>query len=139
MYHSILIPLENTATDRVILNHIQPLATLCKSTLLLVHVADGFVARNQNTMNLAESEEILKDREYLERTMRDLQKLGFTVRISLLCGEPAEEIQKLATNEKCDLIAMATHGHRFFKDIILGSVADKIRHTTTIPVLMVRA
>jgi nucleotide-binding universal stress UspA family protein len=41
--------------------------------------------------------------------------------------------------EKCDLIAMATHGHRFFMDWLLGSVADNLRHKSKVPILMVQA
>ena len=35
--------------------------------LLLLHVADGWVARNFNQLKLAESEEMKGDREYLEK------------------------------------------------------------------------
>ncbi len=55
MYKNILVPLENSATDTVILTHIRGLARLCESRLLLVHVADGFVARNQERLALSES------------------------------------------------------------------------------------
>ena len=64
---------------------------------------------------------------------------GFQVKNYLLAGEPAIQILQLAEKEQCDLIAMSTHGHRFFKDIILGSVADNLRHRTDIPILMIRA
>jgi nucleotide-binding universal stress UspA family protein len=33
---------------------------------------------------------------------------------------------------------MSTHGHRFLKDVIFGSVAEGVRHRCTIPVLLVR-
>ena len=139
MYKKILIPLENSAVDDVILQHISGLAKLCKSTLLLVHVADGFVARNQEMLNLAESEEMQVDRNYLEAKTAALKQAGFQVTHRLLCGEPAVELLKIAEEEQCDLIAMATHGHRLLGDIILGSVAEQVRHRTTLPVLMVRA
>ena|ERR1039458_1645745 len=58
MYKKILIPLENSAADRAILQHIKPLAKLTRSGLLLMHVADGWVARNYEQLNLAESEEM---------------------------------------------------------------------------------
>ena len=34
---------------------------------------------------------------------------------------------------------MATHGHQFIEDMILGSVADNLRHHTDIPILMIRS
>jgi nucleotide-binding universal stress UspA family protein len=33
---------------------------------------------------------------------------------------------------------MATHGHRFLADLVLGSVSDEVRHRTDIPVLLIR-
>lgn len=138
MYNKILIPLDNSPTDKVILAHIQPLAALCKSELVLVHVADGFVARNQHTLNLAESEEMREDRRYLEETAEQLSRAGFSTSYHLRLGDPAPQILEVAALTQCDLIAMATHGHRFLKDLVLGSVADSLRHATSIPMLMVR-
>ena len=56
----------------------------------------------------------------------------------LAVGDPAKEISAAAAREQCDLIAMGTHGHRFVKDILYGSVANEVRHTSYVPVLMVR-
>jgi len=139
MYKKILIPLENSTTDKVILNHIQDLARLCQAKLLFVHVADGFMARNQDSLNLVESEEMRVDREYLEGQVAAFKAEGFEAAFMLLCGEPSEKILQVVESEKCDLIAMATHGHRFLGDLVLGSVAEKIRHRTAVPILMVRA
>lgn len=139
MYKQILIPLENSPTDDVILEHIRPLARLTGASLVLIHVADGYVARLQDQLNLEDSEEIKKDRQYLENRKNELIKEGFKVKTHLEGGEPADKILSIAEVEKCDLIAMSTHGHRFVKDLILGSVADNIRHRTDIPILMVRA
>ena len=139
MYKKILIPFDNSPTDDVILTHIKSLAALTKASLVLVHVADGYVARLQNQLNLEDSEEIKKDKLYLETKRKELSKEGFLVKTYLVQGEPADEILSILAKEQCDLIAMSTHGHRFLKDIILGSVADSIRHRTDIPVLMIRA
>jgi len=40
--------------------------------------------------------------------------------------------------ENCDLIAMATHGHKFIGDMIHGSVSRSVRHISSVPVLLVR-
>ncbi len=137
MYKHILIPLENSYADEVILKHIRPLAKLTKARITIVHVADGFMARNQK--DLGESEEMRDDYQYLKRRELELQNDGFKAKAILLFGEPYKEILLLAEKEKCDLIAMATHGHRFLSDIILGSVASEIRHSTKIPVLQIQA
>lgn len=137
MYKNILIPLENSITDNTILTHIRPLAKLTNARITLVHVADGFMARNQK--DLGESEEMRDDYQYLKRRELELKKDGFEVNSVLLYGEPYKEILALAEKENCDLIAMATHGHRGLSDIILGSVASDVRHSTRIPVLQIKA
>jgi nucleotide-binding universal stress UspA family protein len=139
LYQHILIPLDNSPTDEAILTHIRQLARLTGARLTLVHVADGFMARNQKRLGLDESTEMREDREYLARRAAELQGDGFQVDAVLECGEPADQILAIADREQCDLIAMSTHGHRFLSDLILGSVAEQVRHRTGIPVLLIRS
>lgn len=138
MYKHILIPLENSAADETILAHIRPLARLTGARLLLMHVADGWAARNFDRLKLAESEEMKNDRSYLERRTRELTEEGFVCEAQLALGEPSDEIIKLAREKDVDLIAMTTHGHRFISDVLYGSTADKVRHHVDIPVLLLK-
>ena len=138
MYTRILVPLENSPTDKAILSHVTRLARHTGARLVLIHVADGFAARNIEQLKLRESEEMKKDREYLDRCVVELHADGLTVDAVLAIGDPATEISAAAEREHCDLIAMGTHGHRFVKDILYGSVANEVRHISFVPVLMVR-
>ena len=138
MYKTILVPVENRETDQTILQHIRPLARLTNAKLMLVHVADGWVARNYEQLQLQESEEMKHDREYLAGLERDLQAEGFEVSSVLAMGEPATEIIKLARSKPVELIAMSTHGHRFISDLLYGSTADRVRHSVDIPVLLLK-
>ena len=139
MYNHILIPLENSSADSTILTHIKPLARMTGAKLLLVHVSDGWVARNFNQLQLAESQEMKEDRVYLEQRQCELTNEGFSCAAVLALGEPSDEIIKLAREKDVDLIAMTTHGHRFISDVLYGATADKVRHAVDIPVLLVRA
>src|SRR5271170_4234148 len=139
MYQKILIPLENSKADRAILEHIRPLAKMTGASLLLIHVADGWVARHFEQLNLAESEEMKSDRAYLKRVAEGLQAEGFEVSHMLAMGEPSDEIVKFTRKHKVDLIAMSTHGHRFISDLLYGSTADKVRHLVDVPVLLLKA
>ena len=139
MYTKILIPLENTKADVTILSHIKPLAKMMGAHLMLMHVADGWVARNFERLKLAESEEMLADRAYLERVAKELEAEGFEVSCVLAMGEPSDEIIKQSRVDEVDLIAMSTHGHRFISDFLYGSTADKVRHVVDVPVLLLKA
>jgi nucleotide-binding universal stress UspA family protein len=138
MYHHILIPLENSPADETILAHIKPLARITGAKLLLLHVADGWVARNFNQLQLAESDEMKQDRAYLEGRARELVADGFTCSAVLALGEPSDEIIKLAREKDVDLVAMTTHGHRLVSDILYGATADKVRHAVDVPVLLLK-
>jgi universal stress protein A len=138
MYQHILIPLENSDADETILRHIKPLARMTGAKLLLVHVADGWVARNYDQLKLAESEEMKEDRAYLEKRRHDLSAEGFSCDAVLALGEPSDGIIKLAREKDVDLIAMTTHGHRLISDLLYGSTADKVRHQVDVPVLLLK-
>jgi nucleotide-binding universal stress UspA family protein len=139
MYKKILVALENSRADQSLLPHVAELAKRLHSRLLLVHVADGWVARNFEQLKLAESQEMKDDRGYLETAAGRLRAEGLEVSAHLALGDPPTEIIRTAEREQCDLIAMATHGHRLIGDLILGSTIHEVRHKATIPVLLVRA
>jgi manganese transport protein len=139
MYKKILIALDNGPADECLLPHVTELARRFHSELLLLHVADGWAARNFNKLKLAESEEMKNDRAYLEKTADEFRRAGFPVETLLALGNPPDEILKAAEGGGCNLIAMAGHGHRFFGDLFHGSTITEVRHKTSIPILVVRA
>ena len=139
MYRHILVAVENSSADRTILDHVTRLAQLTGAKLLLVHVADGFVARHFNELNLRESEEMQADRAYLQTLSRELTGQGIQVDTELAMGDPASEIIRVAADRGVDLIAMSTHGHRFLADVLHGATVDKVRHLVKVPVLLLRA
>ena len=139
MYKKILVALENGRADEALLPHIAELARRLGSALLLVHVADGFAARNFEQLKLAESDEMRADRLYLETIAGRLRATGLVVTTELALGNPPTEILKTAQGRGCDLIAMTSHGHKLVGDFFLGSTIDKVRHNTAIPLLVVRS
>ena len=139
MYRKILVALENSRADATLLPHVADLAKRLGSELLLLHVADGFVARNFDQLKFAESEEMKRDRTYLEETAQRLQSSGVKVAFHLALGNPPVEILKTAAAEQCDLIAMTSHGHRFIGDVFHGSTIEPVRHKASVPLLVVPA
>jgi len=139
MYSTILIPLENTPADQTILDHVRCLAKMTGSRLILLHVADGWAARNFEQLQLEDSEELQEDRAYLAHRTGELREEGFTVESHLTMGQPSSEIVKFVNSHPVSLIAMSTHGHRLVGDLIYGSTADKVRHLVDVPVLLLKA
>ncbi|MCE9615233.1 MAG: universal stress protein [Lentisphaerae bacterium] len=139
MYKKILVALDHTDADAALLREIGPLAKLLQAELLLVHVADGWVARNFDHLQLAESEEMREDRAYLVRVSTQLLKQNVSCTHHLALGDPSTEILRTARAQRCDLIAMTTHGHRLIGDIVYGTTIDKVRHKATVPLFIVSA
>ena len=125
MYKKILVALENGPADQRLLPHISQFAAQTGAALLLLHVADGWAARNFDQLALNESDEMKTDRSYLDSTAARLRATGLRVETALALGNPPDEIVKAAASSQCDLIH--------------GSTIDKVRHNTTIPLLVVSA
>jgi len=137
MYKTILVTLDSTSVDRVIIEHIKKLAKFMQSRVILLHVADGWAARTFGPD--AVGPEITEDTAYLDQVRSEFQSAGIPVEAQLAFGEPPTEIIKWVKQTGCDLVAMSTHGHGPVKDLILGSVADNLRHQISTPILMIRA
>ena len=139
MYRRILVAIENSPADQAIVDHVRRLAALTGAELHLVHVADGWAARNYDQLQLRESEEMKTDRDYLDRLAAELTAGGLTVSTELAMGDPATELIRLAEERRADLLAMSTHGHRFLSDLVHGTTVNRVRHLVKIPVLLLRA
>jgi nucleotide-binding universal stress UspA family protein len=139
MYRRILVAIEHSAADQAVLDHVRRLAAEVGSELHLVHVADGWAARNFDQLQLRESEEMKDDRDYLARLAADLTAHGLKVSTELALGDPADQLIRLAEERGFDLLAMSTHGHRFLNDLVRGTTVNRVRHLVKIPVLLVRA
>jgi nucleotide-binding universal stress UspA family protein len=137
VYQTILVTVDGTPTDRAIIEHIKPLATLAGSRVVLLHVADGWAARTYGAD--AVSPEIAEDTAYLAGIQSEFQSIGIPTEFALAYGDPSKEIVKWVKEKGCDLVAMSTHGHRFLADVFLGTTASRVQHRVSVPVLLLRA
>jgi nucleotide-binding universal stress UspA family protein len=70
--------------------------------------------------------------------MTELRRVQPTSRETILEGSPADQLIRLAAEERVDLIAISTHGRTGLKHVYLGSVAEKVVRGASCPVLSVR-
>ena len=137
VYKTILVTLDATSTDRAIIDHVKQLAEKLGSGVVLLHVATGVSAlfHGEN----AGGEEVEEDQAYLDRIRSEFEVAGIPARAELAFGNPVREIVKRAKAGDCDLIAMSTHGHKGVADLILGATANQVRHSVSVPVLLLLA
>jgi nucleotide-binding universal stress UspA family protein len=131
VYDHILVPLEGSETDAAVLEHVGRLAESCGARVTLLRVAH-FHTRDQRTCEVEDAE------GDLARAEEQLRAHGVVVRALLISGEPHQVIVQQAAELHPDLIAMATHGHGWAKRMVLGSVADHVRHNTDVPLLLLK-
>jgi nucleotide-binding universal stress UspA family protein len=139
MFKKILVALDHSKADSFLLPRVKDLARLTGAEILLLHVSTGWAAQWQENLNLSDSQEMKEDRQYLEKVSEELRNEHLRVTVSHARGEPARAILKTADSERCDLIAMTTHGHRLIFDLIYGATITKVRHESNIPLFLVKA
>ncbi len=131
IYERILVPIEGTETDAPVLEHVGALASMCGAEVILLRVAH-YHTRDQRACEVEDAE------GGLARAAEQLRSRGLTVQTRLLSGEPQQVIVEQAEELRPDLIAMATHGHGWAKRMVLGSVADHVRHNSDVPLLLLK-
>lgn len=75
----------------------------------------------------------------LEEIVTRFESAGLKTRLTVLKGEPAEEILRTAGEGHADLIVTSTHGHTGLTHLVFGSVAEKVVRLSPCPVLVIRS
>lgn len=130
------------------------LANTHGAKVILMHAIEPLNAQASNMMNNYISEDIretmrkdaIKDikarmerllSEFMEKYSAELSNLETPPETVIVNGVPSESIQRLATEKKADLIVMNSRTHGRLSQMIIGSTANKVIHTSSIPVLVV--
>jgi len=100
-----------------------------------IHVVESAAARyfGKNALDF----ETESDKSNLLKYQQRMEQMGYKANAQIGFGTPAAEMSKIILKDNIDLLVMGAHGHRGFKDLILGSTVDSLRHKIKIPVLVV--
>ena len=75
--------------------------------------------------------------EFMEKYSEELSSLETAPETLIVNGAPADSIQRIAKEKNADLIVMNSRTHGRLSQMIIGSTANKVIHTSSIPVLVV--
>jgi nucleotide-binding universal stress UspA family protein len=148
MYRSIHVPLDGSTTAEAILPQLLVLGQAAQAQLTLLRVVESAMVARPMPPNPAvrELDDQLLDQlrveaqMYLEQVAERLAGEGVATRIEVVVApQAASAILEQASQDRSDLIAMATHGRRGLARVLLGSVAATVLHGATTPVLLYRA
>jgi nucleotide-binding universal stress UspA family protein len=148
MFNKVLVPIDSSEESRTILRWAVSLAKATKSDLTLLSVVDpedmaiveatamGPVTRKippeavEKLVNKVEAD--------LEAEAEALRPGGTAVDVRVAVGAPAETIVAEAKTAGADLIAMSTRRESALARGILGSVTDRVLHSTSTPLLILQ-
>jgi nucleotide-binding universal stress UspA family protein len=144
----ILTPLDGSGLSRQALPLASEIARAAHAELILlravVPMIEAYIGAPVLGRPLVENSETLNAlHEYaldeLKAEAASLRAEAPRVLTRAIIGYPAEVIIDEAREMDVDLIVMATHGYSGLRRWALGSVADKVLHATTTPLILVRA
>jgi len=126
------VTLDGSPVDDAVIEHVVALAEAFHSEVILLRVAH-FHTRDTMTHEVEDAQTVL------DRAAPRFAGRAFPVRTVVGRGEPVDDTVEQAEALGCDLIAIGTHGHGTLKRAVLGSFAEKVRHATDVPLLLVKA
>ena len=131
-FENILLLIDCSPADKKVIQVLKKMINGSGSKLTLVHVIHSHTLDQQRDLRE-------KANEYLESYKKDFIESGITnTNILFLSGEPEAQLIKEINEGSYDLVAMDTHGHKGFKDLLYGSVSTSLKHHVETPLLLVK-
>ncbi len=132
---NIAISVDFSKADESALNHAVALGGT-EANYTLIHVVEtvGAIMYGDNI----DDHETTIDEKLLAEYQQMLQEKGYAVKTALAFGEPGKSIPKIVNQGNFDMLIMGTHGHTGFKDLLLGTTVNKVRHRIEIPLFLVK-
>lgn len=148
MYQKILVATDGSELAGKAVEHGLRLAHAVDATVVLVSVTEMWTpaamarAVEDGHQNAVKAFEETAHREALAILEAAAEKAK-TIGVSVECHHvkdrrPSEGIVEVADRQDCDLIIMASHGHRGMQKLLLGSQTSEVLAHTRRPILVLR-
>jgi len=140
MYDRILVPTDGSDEGERAVRHAIDLAAVHGAEVHAVYVVN---TRSYTSLPMDTSWEGISDVLHDEgdaavEQVRELaEETEVPFRARLVEGSPSSGIIRYTETEDCDLIVMGTHGRGGIDRLLLGSVAERVVRSSTVPVLTV--
>ncbi len=125
----------------LVLAYGRTMASEFHSTLYLCHVVPEPVLVANNLAGYIEA--FGTEAQRIEAARTQLEKMAEDNNIPceflISTGHPADEIERLATENNMDMVIAATHGDSGIKRFLIGSVTSRLVKTLTCPILVLHA
>jgi nucleotide-binding universal stress UspA family protein len=147
MFQNILVPTDGSESSTKAVATAARLAHALGAKLLILHVRSPIESPHHvegGALTTLGGDKVMQEIEDEERMLLDAaQKIaaadGAVAETAFVAGfSTYDAVIRIASEQHCDLIVMASHGRRGISELLLGSETQKVLTHTTIPVLVVR-
>ena len=145
MFDKVLYPTDFSDVSKKALEYIKKLKNAGTRKVIVLHVIDereieGVSRHAGRHFNV---EQVEKERlEYTKKEIKaiegNLKKTGFDVKVRIERGIPFTEILRVEEEERASLTVLGSHGKSLVKEMLLGSVSEKVIRKSSKPVLVIR-
>jgi nucleotide-binding universal stress UspA family protein len=147
MFQNILVPTDGSDFSGKAISTAARLAHSLQAKLLVLHVRSpletphhvegGALTHLGRKVVMQEIED--EERKLLDAAMEIAAAAGTAAESAFVAGYSTyDAIVRIAREQHCDLIVMASHGHLGLSGLLTGSETQKVLTHTTVPVLIVR-
>ena len=147
MFQDILVPTDGSDFSNKAVSTAARLAHSLHAKLLVLHVRSpiesphhvegGALTQLGGNVVMQEIED--EERKLLDAALEIAAANGTTAKTAFVAGYSTyDAIIRIAREQHCDLIVMASHGRRGLSGFLIGSETQKVLTHTSIPVLVVR-
>jgi nucleotide-binding universal stress UspA family protein len=140
----ILVPLDGSPLSEAVLPAVEGLAGPFDLAVVLLRVIEPLPSAAAVDLQSPEAEALFtvavtESERYLAKTAETMEARGLRVRTLTRLGPVVDVIQRVSGEEEAGLIAMTTHGRSGLGRLLLGSVAERVLRTASLPVLLWKA
>ncbi len=149
MYKKIMVPLDGSKLAECVLPHIETVIKGGGSPDVIVMRAvepisipygrEAAEITSLEQLKAFETHNKVEAEKYLKEIAARLGKAGINARAEVVYGKAGEALSDFATENRTDLVVIATHGRSGISRWAWGSIADRLVRSVCAPVLIVRA
>ncbi len=147
MLKKLLYPTDFSEIAEKCIDYLETMGGQCTEEVVVLHVIDqreiNMVARAMSRYNTlvpvnVEKDLMAKTQEEIAKIAQRLREKGIAVKTRIEVGIPFTEIMKVAEEEGASAIIIGSHGLSNIREMLLGSVSEKVIRKSPLPVLLVK-
>ena len=135
----VLCPVDLSESSRGALRYASAIAAHFGADLTLLAVNDSLLGEAADLTSgpgFLVEETIREVRRFFHETFEEKPHGVADVQLDVAAGKPAQEILRVSSERRCDLIVMGSHGATGFRKLFFGSTTERVLRETTVPVLV---